>query len=252
VKKLAKKKTRQRTQVVSRPTLPPKQKVAKQKVAKEKVSASRRADRALIKQATELRIHKEADEVVAVDMVRRLKALIAHIEEDYSPLIRKQREALDALRQACRSKIEPLEEAVDTINKRITEYEERVEREKREAAAKIDEERRKQEQAQRRALAADLMLEGKEEEAKKLLAAPSDVQETVLEQPHIEGMGRRETLTWELVDITKMNAAYLLPNRGAIQAALREHREAAAEIVGGIKVVRKPSNVFTAASIEEE
>jgi hypothetical protein len=72
--------------------------------------------------------------------------------------------------------------------------------------------------------------------AEAVLSAPVTTPTIVIEPTKAAGVSVRESWDWELVDVSKIDRRFLVPNEQAIRATVRSLGQDAESVVGGIRV----------------
>lgn len=173
-----------------------------------------------------------------------LSPLIKTIEAEFEPGLANRQATLALVKRGIaeeKSRLEkytkPLLNAVDRIKSAL------------EIFRKLEEKRQQQEQKRLKQLVKndidarleELLSRGEFEEAQRLVEESrnvSEVTKAITPKPKVkvEGMRSREYLTFSVIDVDKVKREYLTPDLSKIRRLVNDKREAAEEIVGGIKV----------------
>lgn len=227
------------------------------------VPAVRREANQLAEYAKQIKITNETEYQAANDLAGRIKAFIKARAQRNAPLIEAAKLSLDRIREEAGSQIEGLDgegSALEHIKHEMDGFEERREVAQKKKSAELLEQRLKDEKLQRRTRAAELIEDGKDAEAKRLLAAPSEVQAPVFSRLTAPGMSKRSLWTWELEDINKVNSEFLTTADGEITKIVRALGDGTevdkeghlAQLGNGIRVFKKDSRAFKAAAVAPE
>jgi len=212
-----------------------------------------------VRQAYDLEVVDRATMQQATDLIGVLKALVGKIEEDYEPQLKSARDTLAKIRKARDDKTGPLADAIAMLRDKNEQCEDKLKEIARKAAVNATKAARIAEERERRKAAADLIIQGKEAEAARLLAAPSDVQEIKAQPIQLNGRIQQIRWKWELRDISKVNPDYLTTKDGEITALVRTfgkadpaRREEIKLLLGeGIDVIEYPVDSYETAEEAE-
>jgi len=212
----------------------------------------------LVEEAKGYLVRNDEEFTVAGALLReRIKPLLAEADRVFDPVIASAHSAHKAALAAKKEATDPINQADKIVRAAMNAYsaeqlrlkreeEERIrreEQEKRAAALRAEEERRL-------ALAMEAEEAGKDEVAEAILSAPPariEIPEAPslpsIAMPKAVGVGVREVWRWEVVDKGAIKLDFLTPNESAIGALVRSQKDAAAAMVGGIRVWCETSTV---------
>lgn len=217
----------------------------------------RAAPPVLALEAKALQIVDSASQAKAVDMIGRLKLLINKINTDYKPQIDAAKETVEAIKNSRDEKIAPLAVAENLLRERDRAYYlKQKENEEKAEQARLKK-LRELEIKERRERAGQLMADGKDEEAKRLLGAPSDVEERPPAKPATPtGSSSRDTpWKWRLKNpdsLAGIPLDFLMIDTVKLNAFVRKEGEKAEEVITAIKVYKDVSLAYnTAREVED-
>jgi hypothetical protein len=213
-----------------------------------------------MRQAYDLAVVDKVTMQQAADLIGVLKALVSKIEDDYEPQLKAAQDTIKKIRKARDDKTNPLNVAIDLLREKNHECEDRLKAIARKAIDEANKVAKQKETLERRKLAADLVLEGKDDEARRLLQAPSDVAEIKPAPISLNGRTQQMRWRWELKDIRKVNPDYLTTNDGAITGLVRgmgqadgtRRKEIQLLLGDGIELIEYPVDSYSTAEEAEE
>jgi len=177
----------------------------------------------------------------AGEMLLKLKGLRKELDDLCRPEIQRRFEAHREATREFNSADGPLRTAVDAIASRMSlwsaeqerirrQEQERIEAEERRRA---EEEARRQEEENRLAHAIELEQAGDKELAEEVLNEPGPTLPVIVPPvvlpcatPHVDGLTKRQTWTFQIADLDKIPREYLVPDMkkiGAVVRALKSH-----------------------------
>lgn len=176
----------------------------------------------------------------AGEFLKRVKGLIKEIDETFSPVEKKAKEALAAVKAARDKHRDPLTAAERSLKEKMAEWSAEQERNAREERERIEAEARKQAEDERLSRAARLEDAGRVAEANALLEAPvPKVEVEEREVAKVAGVSYRTDYSAEVEDVTKLVrwaldaeaivpgtiAQVLMPNGPGLNAMARQQKE---------------------------
>lgn len=172
--------------------------------------------------------------------LREVKTFKEKVGEVFDPLAEAAHKAHKAITAQRGRFLIPADDAERTIKVKMTTWFTAEQKRKADEARAEQERLRREEEDRRLAEAAALESQGKAAEAEQLIEAPIATPiVTAAPPPKVEGVKMREQWDFEIVDASKIGAAYMVPDLKAIGQAVRSMHERAEQAVGGIKVTMR-------------
>jgi hypothetical protein len=122
------------------------------------------------------------------------------------------------------------------LRRAMAEFKEAEQRALREERARLEAEARERESERQLQEAISVAATGDTAAAEEILAAPVAVPVVILEETKASGVTVRQTWDFEIVDASKIDRRFLVPDEKAIRALVRSLKSDAASVVGGIRV----------------
>lgn len=170
----------------------------------------------------------------ATELLKALKALRKEVVAYWKPMKSQAHDLWKLIRAREKTMLDLADEAAKDIDARLGAFEDEIRKE----------EEKKRIEDEERALAAAAVLEdaGLDEAAEAQLdAVPETVEPEI---PEIEGVHFRTRVEFEVVDISKINSDFMVPDLRAIRQMVTAHGLAATKIVGeGIRVYETKTRV---------
>jgi hypothetical protein len=174
----------------------------------------------------------------AAGLLRTIKSRRNLIDAERKKLIRPIDEAWQAIQSFFKKPLDDHDRAEAIVKKKIADYNDHVERMRREEQARIDAAARKErEKLEQRAAKAEES--GKVEKAEQLRQTAATVVAPIMqvETPKVAGLTTREVWRYEITDPSKVAPAFLMPDEAKIGKTVRALKADAAAIVGpGVRI----------------
>jgi len=200
----------------------------------------------LVKDANNFVVNDKISNEIAVGVVKDIKSLEKEICDTFDPMIKKNLEAHRESLAQKKKKLDPLVEAEKILKAKITAWDTEQERLRKIEAQRIEAENRKKldDEIKRReeeALEQASKMESKEMQDMVLenaIETPVEVPnlEEVPEKEKVQGSSFKINYKYKIIDITKINREFLIPDEVKIGALVRNMKKDAESIIGGIEV----------------
>jgi chromatin assembly factor 1 subunit A len=177
----------------------------------------------------------------AVKMINKLKDYESKLDERYLPIKQKAHELHKLASKNVNDYKIPIKAAKDKINSAIREYNNRIERERRAEEERL---RKEAEEKERAKVKADLEKCGFDEKEAKEEAEKTEVsvpEIKIKEEPKPAGLSCRTYWDFEITDVSKIPAKYMVPDEKKIRGvviAMKENTE-----IPGIRVFSKQTPI---------
>jgi hypothetical protein len=201
----------------------------------------------VIEQARSFSVTNPADyEAAAAFRKEVLRPMMKEVDASYDPVIEAAHKTHKAALESKRKVYAPLEAADKSLDRMMGAYALKQRQEAEAEQRRLLAEARRREEDQRLAQAAALEMAGMKKEADAVLDAPaSAISAPVVAAnvPKVAGLGVRELWKYRIIDRSKINPEWMIPDEVAIGAVVRQLKAAAAEVVGGIEVYLEAGTV---------
>lgn len=191
--------------------------------------------------ANEIAIANDEQYVAAGQFVLDVKKLLKEINDTFDDPIKKQREALESLRDAKKKHAEPLEKAEGIVKPKLVEWKKESDRRCAELEKKLQKEAEAREAEARKAEVAALKSQGKPEEAKALAKAPVAVAPISVTStlPKVKGISFATAWDFKIADEQKIPREFLSIDMVKIRGVVERMGKDATKIIAGIEVFEK-------------
>lgn len=197
----------------------------------------------LVRQAEGLAVQDDATYQAAGELYQVCRQFLREIDDTFRPIKRKMDAAKREVLTQEKKLRKPVERAESLLKLNMRGYLERVEAEERKRQELVAAEAKRRAEEEALARAAKLEEEGRAAEAEAVLdhVEPAAVPVSAPPAPQSDAVSVRRLTKWRVVDASKINRDFLVPDEKAIGALVRSRGEDAAEIVGGIEVYQEAS-----------
>ena len=193
---------------------------------------------AVLEKARMIEVETGEDFEFATGKIVEWKSAIKSIEAEYKDMKAAAHNAHKTITTRESNAIKPVKEAIGIVEKRALDWKRAEDARMAAAAAEIAAWERARIEAERLAEAVELEAEGLGHMAEAIMAAPIEAPKVVMPAVQATGMGTAKRWKFEIVDASKVNPDYLVPDMKAIQKAVEgfADKDKAERVIGGIRV----------------